>query len=42
LSHADGLIVGTALKVDGGVTNPVAPARVRALVDAVHGAVGAA
>ena len=34
LSIADGLIVGTALKRDGIVTNPVDPRRVRRLVDA--------
>ncbi|QAA77261.1 MAG: hypothetical protein BIP78_1495 [Candidatus Bipolaricaulis sibiricus] len=32
--HADGFIVGTALKVDGRVGNPVDPPRVRALVKA--------
>ena len=31
---ADGLIVGSSLKVDGRVSNPVDPARVRALVAA--------
>ena len=34
LRSADGVIVGTAAKVDGRVTNPVDPARVRALVRA--------
>ena len=34
LTVADGAIVGTAAKVDGIVTNPVDPARVRALVSA--------
>jgi uncharacterized protein len=37
LSVADALIVGTALKHDGDVTQPVDPARVRRLVDAVGG-----
>ena len=36
LSIADGLIVGTALKRDGIVTNPVDPRRVRRLVDAAR------
>jgi len=36
LSIADGLIVGTALKRDGIVTNPVDPRRVRRLVNAVR------
>ncbi|MCK4342316.1 MAG: BtpA/SgcQ family protein [Phycisphaerae bacterium] len=35
LPHADGFIVGTALKVDGRVTNSVDPARVRAFVQAL-------
>jgi hypothetical protein len=35
LPHADGFIVGTALKVDGVPGNPVDPARVRALMAAV-------
>ena len=34
LRHATGIIVGSAAKVDGLVTNPVDPARVRALVQA--------
>jgi membrane complex biogenesis BtpA family protein len=34
LRHAEGVIVGTAMKVDGIVTNPVDLARVRALVQA--------
>jgi predicted TIM-barrel enzyme len=37
LSVADALIVGTSLKRDGRVLNPVDPARVRRLVDAVRG-----
>ena len=36
LAHADGVIVGTALKAGGETTNPVDEARVRALVDAAH------
>ena len=35
LRHADGVIAGTTMKVDGVVTNPVDLARVRALVQAV-------
>lgn len=35
LSVADGVIVGTALKAGGVVTNPVDPARVSALLDAL-------
>lgn len=35
LRHADGVIVGTAAKEDGVVTNPVAVARVRAITEAV-------
>ncbi len=35
-SIADGLIVGSSLKVDGRVSNPVDPARVRALVAATR------
>jgi membrane complex biogenesis BtpA family protein len=37
LRHADGVVVGTALKRDGEATNPVVEDRVRALVDAAHG-----
>ena len=37
LSLADALIVGTSLKRDGDVSQPVDPARVRRLVDAVGG-----
>jgi membrane complex biogenesis BtpA family protein len=37
LSVADGLIVGTYVKRDGDVDQPVDPARVRRLVDAVRG-----
>jgi membrane complex biogenesis BtpA family protein len=37
LSMADGVIVGTALKRDGDVRQPVDPARVRALVAAARG-----
>lgn len=33
---ANGLIVGTSLKLDGRISNPVDPARVRTLVDAVR------
>ncbi len=36
LSFADGLIVGTALKRDGVLTNPVDPRRVRRLVEAAR------
>ncbi|MDQ3411289.1 MAG: hypothetical protein M3509_04150 [Chloroflexota bacterium] len=36
LRHADGVIVGTAAKVDGLVTNPVHIDRVRRLVTAVR------
>ena len=35
LRHADGVIAGTVMKVDGVVTNPVDLARVRAVVQAV-------
>ena len=35
LPYADGFIVGTAIKVDGVATNPVDPARVRALLQAL-------
>lgn len=35
LPYADGFIVGTAIKRDGVTTNPVDPARVRALVEAI-------
>ena len=34
LSVADGVIVGTAAKVDGVLANPVDPERVRAMVTA--------
>jgi predicted TIM-barrel enzyme len=37
LSIADALIVGTFVKRDGDVSQPVDPARVRRLVDAVRG-----
>jgi membrane complex biogenesis BtpA family protein len=37
LSIADALIIGTSLKLDGDVSKPVDPARVRRLVDAVGG-----
>lgn len=37
LDVADGLIVGTALKHDGETAAPVAPERVRAIVEAVRG-----
>jgi uncharacterized protein len=33
---ATGFIVGTAMKVDGVVTNPVDPVRVRAVLDAAR------
>jgi hypothetical protein len=36
LTHADGVVVGTALKVDGETTNPVDVERVRAVVDAAQ------
>jgi hypothetical protein len=36
LDHADGVVVGTALKVDADPTNPVDEDRVRAVVDAAH------
>jgi predicted TIM-barrel enzyme len=39
LTHADGAIVGTSLKEDGVITNPVDLGRVRA-VAAAFGAVG--
>jgi membrane complex biogenesis BtpA family protein len=42
LRHADGLIVGTALKAGGRVEAPVDEAAVRALADAVAGAAGPA
>ena len=38
LSVADGLIVGTAVKRDGILANPVDPRRVRRLVEAARGA----
>jgi predicted TIM-barrel enzyme len=37
LSIADGLIVGTAVKRDGVLANPVDPRRVRRLVEAARG-----
>jgi membrane complex biogenesis BtpA family protein len=37
LAHADGVVVGTALKEDGETTNPVDESRVRALVGAARG-----
>jgi membrane complex biogenesis BtpA family protein len=40
LSIADGLIVGTAVKRDGVLANPVDPRRVRRLVDAARGSRG--
>ncbi|HMN28460.1 MAG TPA: BtpA/SgcQ family protein [Caldilineaceae bacterium] len=40
LAVADGVIVGSALKVDGYTWNPVDPARVRAFMDAVRTARG--
>jgi membrane complex biogenesis BtpA family protein len=36
LAHADGVVVGTALKADGETTNVVAEDRVRAVVDAAR------
>jgi hypothetical protein len=39
LAHADGVIVGTALKRGGETTAPVAAARVRELVTAARDAV---
>jgi uncharacterized protein len=40
LKVADGLVVGTSLKVDGGIWNPVDPARARRLVELVAEATG--
>ncbi|HEU0114231.1 MAG TPA: BtpA/SgcQ family protein, partial [Thermomicrobiales bacterium] len=40
LAIADGVIVGTAAKVDGRIGNPVDAARVRALADAAAAARG--
>ncbi len=40
LSEADGIIVGTAVKRDGRLVNPVDPERVRRLVQAARGARG--
>ena len=37
LGHCAGLIVGTAIKVDGVTTNPVDPALAEALVKAARG-----
>jgi uncharacterized protein len=42
LAASDGAIVGTSVKVDGVTTNPVDPARVRALVAAARALEGAA
>jgi predicted TIM-barrel enzyme len=36
LRYADGAIVGSGLKVDGNIWNPVDPARVRRLVEAAE------
>ena len=36
IPHANGLIVGTSLKVDGVSTNPVDPARAKAFMQAYH------
>jgi len=38
LTVADGVIVGSSLKVDGYTWNPVDPSRVRAFMDAVRSA----
>ena len=38
LKVADGLVVGTSLKVDGRIWNPVDPARARRLVELVGNA----
>ncbi|MCX6048019.1 MAG: SgcQ protein, partial [Chloroflexi bacterium] len=38
LTIADGVIVGSALKVDGYTWNPVDPQRVKAFMEAVRGA----
>jgi predicted TIM-barrel enzyme len=40
LEVADGVIVGTSLKVDGNLWNPVDPARARRLVELVAGITG--
>jgi hypothetical protein len=40
LAHADGVIVGSDLKVDGDTWNPVDPARVRRFLTAARGADG--
>jgi membrane complex biogenesis BtpA family protein len=40
LLYADGVIVGTAAKVDGDINNAVDPARVRSLVRAARGSTG--
>ena len=37
LRHADGAIVGTSLKEDGVVANPIDPARARQIAEAIHG-----
>lgn len=40
LAHADGVIVGTSLKRDGDIWNPIDPVRARAFVDAAREARG--
>ena len=37
LRHADGAIVGTSLKEDGVVANPIDAARARRMAEAIHG-----
>jgi membrane complex biogenesis BtpA family protein len=36
IQHADGVIVGSSLKVNGNTWNPVDPERVKAFMDALH------
>jgi hypothetical protein len=36
LKHANGAIVGTSLKRDGLVSNPIDPDRVKGLADVIH------
>lgn len=36
IQHADGVIVGSSLKVDGNTWNPVDPERVKAFMDVLH------
>ena len=37
LAQADGAIVGTSLKRDGVISNPIDPERVKSMADLVHG-----